>query len=154
MACFGPSTFDATFVTSKTLSVTVFLPCVPVYYRNESYTCIPFSSIRVRSFNWLLLNRFLINEYYELCPGRISCSWTRNEDDCVTCRKSVYVGSCILSSFDLLRLCCLFVGDACDDDQDGDGISNLDDNCRLVSNPAQEHFNLAYDAKGSYIFLF
>lgn len=49
----------------------------------------------------------------------------------------------------LLR--CIFVGDACDDDQDGDGISNLDDNCRLVSNPGQEHVNLAYDAKGVYL---
>ncbi|XP_078366293.1 uncharacterized protein LOC144650486 [Oculina patagonica] len=39
------------------------------------------------------------------------------------------------------------IGDACDDDQDGDGVSNLDDNCRLVSNPGQEHANLAYDAK-------
>lgn len=50
-----------------------------------------------------------------------------------------------------MHLCCIFVGDACDDDQDGDGISNLDDNCRLVSNPGQEHVNLAYDAKGVYL---
>ena len=43
-----------------------------------------------------------------------------------------------------------FVGDACDDDQDGDGVSNLNDNCRLVSNSGQEHVQLAYDAKGKY----
>ena len=54
-------------------------------------------------------------------------------------------------SFDLTASPLLFVGDACDDDQDGDGISNLDDNCRLVSNPGQEHVNLAYDAKGFYL---
>ena len=45
----------------------------------------------------------------------------------------------------LISLC---TGDACDDDQDGDGVSNLDDNCRLVSNSGQEHEKLAYDAKG------
>ena len=45
----------------------------------------------------------------------------------------------------------LFAGDACDDDQDGDGVSNLSDNCRLVSNSAQEHVKLAYDAKGKYV---
>ncbi|XP_020621686.1 cartilage oligomeric matrix protein-like [Orbicella faveolata] len=43
------------------------------------------------------------------------------------------------------------IGDACDDDQDGDGISNRDDNCRLVSNPGQEHVNLAYDAKAQAV---
>ena len=42
----------------------------------------------------------------------------------------------------------LFAGDACDDDQDGDGVSNLNDNCRLVNNSGQEHVKLAYDAKG------
>ena len=42
----------------------------------------------------------------------------------------------------------LFAGDACDDDQDGDGVSNLNDNCRLVSNLGQEHVKLAYNAKG------
>ncbi len=58
-------------------------------------------------------------------------------------------------SFELTLFLLLFVGDACDDDQDGDGVSNLDDNCRLVSNPGQEHANLAYDAKGFYLtFLF
>lgn len=41
-----------------------------------------------------------------------------------------------------------FLGDACDDDQDGDNVSNNDDNCRLVSNAGQEHVNLNYDAKG------
>ena len=49
-----------------------------------------------------------------------------------------------------MRLGSIFVGDACDDDQDGDGISNFDDNCRLVNNTGQEHINLAYDAKGFY----
>ena len=44
----------------------------------------------------------------------------------------------------------LLVGDACDDDQDGDGVSNIDDNCRLVNNSGQEHVNLAYDAKGKF----
>ena len=43
-----------------------------------------------------------------------------------------------------------FVGDACDGDQDSDGVSNLNDNCRLVSNSGQEHVQLAYDAKGKY----
>ena len=41
----------------------------------------------------------------------------------------------------------VFAGDACDDDQDGDGVSNLEDNCRLVSNSGQEFVELAFDAK-------
>ena len=42
----------------------------------------------------------------------------------------------------------VFAGDACDDDQDGDGVSNLEDNCRLVSNSGQESVKLAFDAEG------
>lgn len=66
-------------------------------------------------------------------------------------RKAIFFSRRALNQ---LRFCCLFVGDACDDDQDGDGVSNLDDNCRLVSNPGQEHANLAYDAKGFYLVSF
>ena len=47
----------------------------------------------------------------------------------------------------------LFLGDACDGDQDGDGVSNHDDNCRLISNAGQEHVKLNYDAKGVCLFL-
>jgi len=39
-------------------------------------------------------------------------------------------------------------GDACDDDQDNDGIPNIQDNCAMISNPLQEHGKLSYDAKG------
>lgn len=39
-------------------------------------------------------------------------------------------------------------GDACDDDQDNDGIPNIRDNCAMVSNPLQEHDKLSYDVKG------
>ena len=39
-------------------------------------------------------------------------------------------------------------GDACDDDQDNDGIPNIRDNCAMISNPLQEHDKLSYDAKG------
>lgn len=39
-------------------------------------------------------------------------------------------------------------GDACDDDQDNDGIPNIRDNCAMISNPLQEHDQLFYDVKG------
>lgn len=39
-------------------------------------------------------------------------------------------------------------GDACDDDQDNDGIPNIRDNCPMISNPNQEHHKLFYDVKG------
>lgn len=39
-------------------------------------------------------------------------------------------------------------GDACDDDQDNDGIPNIWDNCPMISNPNQEHHKLSYDDKG------
>lgn len=39
-------------------------------------------------------------------------------------------------------------GDACDDDQDNDGIPNIRDNCPMISNPLQEHDKLSYDVKG------
>lgn len=39
-------------------------------------------------------------------------------------------------------------GDACDDDQDNDGIPNIRDNCPMISNPNQEHHKLSYDDKG------
>ena len=32
-------------------------------------------------------------------------------------------------------------GDACDNDDDNDGIGDLDDNCPLVANPDQEDFD-------------
>ena len=40
------------------------------------------------------------------------------------------------------------LGDACDDDQDNDGITNIWDNCPIISNPHQEHNKLSYDVKG------
>ena len=40
------------------------------------------------------------------------------------------------------------LGDACDDDQDNDGIINIRDNCPMISNPLQEHNKLSYDVKG------
>ena len=40
------------------------------------------------------------------------------------------------------------LGDACDDDQDNDGITNIWDNCPMISNPHQEHHKLSYDVKG------
>ena len=40
------------------------------------------------------------------------------------------------------------LGDACDDDQDNDGITNIRDNCPMISNPHQEHNKLSYDVKG------
>ena len=39
-------------------------------------------------------------------------------------------------------------GDACDDDQDGEGVPNIRDNCPLVSNAGQQHVNLHYDVTG------
>ena len=40
------------------------------------------------------------------------------------------------------------LGDACDDDQDNDGITNIRDNCPMISNPHQEHNKLSYNVKG------
>ena len=34
-----------------------------------------------------------------------------------------------------------FLGDACDDDDDNDGIKDNKDNCRIVSNPDQKDSN-------------
>ena len=33
------------------------------------------------------------------------------------------------------------IGDACDDDKDGDGVSDKDDNCILLPNPDQTKSN-------------
>lgn len=41
------------------------------------------------------------------------------------------------------------LGDACDDDQDDDGIPNIRDNCPMINNPHQEHDKLSYDVKGN-----
>ena len=41
-------------------------------------------------------------------------------------------------------------GDACDEDQDNDGKPNLEDNCRLVPNPLQEHDKRTYDVQSKY----
>lgn len=43
------------------------------------------------------------------------------------------------------------LGDACDDDSDDDGISDNEDNCRLVRNPDQSHLNVTFDEIGWYI---
>ena len=40
------------------------------------------------------------------------------------------------------------LGEACDDDQDNDGITNIRDNCPMISNPHQEHNKLSYDVEG------
>ena len=32
-------------------------------------------------------------------------------------------------------------GDACDDDDDNDGVYDIVDNCRIVYNPEQEDYN-------------
>ena len=34
-----------------------------------------------------------------------------------------------------------FAGDACDDDDDNDGVKDADDNCPFVANPNQHDFN-------------
>ena len=62
----------------------------------------------------------------------------------------------LLYSVMLYCLSIFVTGDACDEDQDADGVTNLDDNCRLVANPGQEHVHLAYDAMGinSFLLLF
>jgi len=44
--------------------------------------------------------------------------------------------------------CIALQGDACDDDQDNDGIPNIRDNCAMVGNRLQEHDKLSYDVKG------
>ena len=40
------------------------------------------------------------------------------------------------------------LGDACDDDSDGDGVADNQDNCRLVPNRDQNHFNVTFDEIG------
>ena len=48
------------------------------------------------------------------------------------------------------RYCASLSGDPCDDDQDNDGVSNIRDNCPLISNPGQNHTKLHYDIRGLY----
>ena len=37
--------------------------------------------------------------------------------------------------------CMMFAGDACDDDDNNDGVKDADDNCPFVANPNQHDFN-------------
>ena len=45
---------------------------------------------------------------------------------------------------------CIFVGDVCDDDSDGDGVRDEIDNCIYVANPLQGHLMLNHDIECEY----
>ena len=57
--------------------------------------------------------------------------------DCIQSPSSVPTESCYIASLHP----CWFIGDLCDSDKDGDGISDDNDNCPYISNSGQEDTN-------------
>ena len=68
-----------------------------------------------------------------VCPGRLHCSPTYFTG---------YMNICSL---------CLPLGDTCDEDDDDDGINDVDDNCPKVHNPSQRDEDCANDHDGDGI---